>query len=85
MLGRDDLRAAYRVHSPLTYDLKLSTDRVLIVAGRGDRIVPAEHPQWLWEHWGEPRMHWFAGSHVAPFGRKKVFAEIRAFLSRLDA
>ncbi|TFH23044.1 MAG: abhydrolase domain-containing 18 [Myxococcales bacterium] len=82
-LAREEFQAAYRVHSPLTYELRLSPDRALIVAGLGDRIVPAEHPQWLWAHWGEPGIYWFAGSHVAPFGRKKVFAEIRAFLARL--
>jgi len=82
-LEREEFQAAYRVHSPLTYELRLAPDRALIIAGLGDRIVPAEHPQWLWEHWGEPGIYWFAGSHVAPFGRKKVFAEIRAFLTRL--
>jgi len=64
----------YRVHSPLTYTLRVPRERVLIIAGRGDRLVPPEHPQALWRHWGEPAIHWYSGSHCAPFRRSAVFA-----------
>lgn len=82
-LSRDDLRRAFRVHSPLAHGLKPSRDRVLIVAGRGDCIVPPEHPQTLWRHWGEPAIHWFSGGHLAPFGRRSVADAIREHLGRL--
>ena len=72
--SRDELRAMYRVHSPLAFPLRVPRERVLIVAGRGDRIVPPEHPNALWRHWGEPRIHWFSGSHLAPFGRERIVA-----------
>jgi pimeloyl-ACP methyl ester carboxylesterase len=75
-LSRDELRSAFRIHSPLTYPLRLPRERVMIVAGRGDRIVPPEHPVALWEHWGRPRIHWFSGSHLAPFGRGRVASAI---------
>lgn len=78
-----ELRAMYRVHSPLTYPLRLPRERVLIIAGRGDRIVPPEHPQALWRHWGEPAIHWFSGSHLAPFGRDAIVAAGAAHLRRL--
>jgi pimeloyl-ACP methyl ester carboxylesterase len=70
------LRRAYRVHSPLTYPLAVPNERVLIVAGRGDRIVPPEHPYRLWRHWGRPPIHWFSGSHTAPFRRDRIFTRI---------
>ena len=54
----------------------------MIVAGRGDRIVPPEHPAALSRHWGEPRNHWFSGSHLAPFGRARV---ARAILRLLES
>lgn len=82
-LGREEFRAAYRLHSPLAHAPRVSRERLLIVAGRGDRVVPAEHPLWLREHWGRPRTMWFSGSHLAPFGRARVVAEIRAFLDDL--
>jgi pimeloyl-ACP methyl ester carboxylesterase len=80
--SREELRASYRVHSPLTYPLQIDKRRVLIVAGRGDQIVPAQHPHTLWQHWGEPAIHWFSGSHLAPFRRGGVFARIRAHVER---
>jgi len=82
-LGLDELRSAFRVHSPLSHRRRLSGDRILIIAGAGDRIVPPEHPTWLWEHWQRPRMHWFSGSHLAPFGRRGVLDELRSFLRHL--
>jgi len=78
-----ELRAMYRVHSPLTYPLRVPKERVLIIAGRGDRIVPPEHPHALWQHWGEPRIHWFSGSHLAPFGRDRIVAAAVDHLKQL--
>jgi alpha-beta hydrolase superfamily lysophospholipase len=81
--ARDELRAMYRVHSPLAFPLRVPRERVLIIAGRGDRIVPPEHPHALWRHWGEPRIHWFSGSHLAPFGRDRIVAAAADHLARL--
>jgi hypothetical protein len=79
-LSHDELRRAFRIHSPLAHPLRLPRERALIVAGRGDRIVPPEHPAALWEHWGEPAIHWFSGSHLAPFGRGRVVRTIARHL-----
>lgn len=73
-LTQAELEDAYRVHSPLTYPLAVPKERVLIIAGRGDRIVPPEQPYALWRHWGEPAIHWYSGSHVAPFRRPEILA-----------
>lgn len=73
-LAARELEDAYRVHSPLRRPLALPRERALIVAGRGDRIVPAEHALDLWRHWDGPSLHWFGGSHVTPFRRAAVFA-----------
>lgn len=81
-LTYEELRLAYRVHSPLTYAPAVPRERLLIVAGHGDRIVPPEHPLALWRHWGEPAIHWFGGSHLAPFGRKGL---VRAVARHLEA
>jgi pimeloyl-ACP methyl ester carboxylesterase len=81
--SHEQLRAAYRVHSPLTYLLKVPKERVLIVAGRGDRIVPPEHPHALWRHWGEPDIYWFSGSHLAPFRRQRIISAIERHLQRV--
>ncbi len=79
-LGLAEVRAAYAVHSPLTYRLRVPRERVLIVGARGDHIVPPEHAYALWRHWGEPAIHWYSGSHVAPFHRRALLARIAAHL-----
>jgi len=74
--SREELRAAYRVHSPLTYARRIDKTRALILAGRGDQIVPPDHPHSLWRHWGKPDIYWFSGSHLAPFRRGQLLAAI---------
>ncbi len=80
----EELRATYRVHSPLAHTLRLPKERVLIIAGRGDRIVPPEHPHALWRHWGEPDIFWFSGSHLAPFRRQRIVEAVVRHLTSLD-
>jgi dienelactone hydrolase len=82
VLTLEELRRGFRIHSPLTHPLRIPKERVMIVAGRGDRVVPPEHPAALHRHWGEPRIHWFSGSHLAPFGRGRV---ARAVLGHLES
>lgn len=79
----EGLRAAYRVHSPLALSLAVARRRALIVAARGDRVVPPEHPYRLWRHWGAPSLHWYSGGHVVPFGRHRIFSTIRDHLAPL--
>jgi pimeloyl-ACP methyl ester carboxylesterase len=81
-LSLEELRRGFRIHSPLTHPLRIPKERVMIVAGRGDRIVPPEHPAALHRHWGQPGIHWFSGSHLAPFGRGRV---ARVVLSHLES
>lgn len=78
--SEDEMRRAFRVHSPLAHPLRIPKERVLIVAGRGDRIVRPEHPTALWNHWDQPAICWFSGSHLAPFGRRRI---VRAILRHL--
>lgn len=65
----EELAAALAVHSPLNYAPALDRDRLMVVAGLGDRLAPPEQSLMLWEHWGRPELHWFPGSHVLHFGR----------------
>jgi len=83
-LAREHHEAVYRIHSPLTFPLQIPKERALVVAGRGDRVVPAEHPKALWLHWGKPGILWFSGSHVAPFGRRRIVARIVEHLAGID-
>lgn len=79
-VDRDLLAAAFAVHAPLERPVALPPERLMIVAGRGDRITPPDQALALWRHWGEPRLHWFPGGHLAQLGRRRALAEVRAHL-----
>jgi dienelactone hydrolase len=82
--SRPELRAAFRAHSPLAHPVRVPKERLMIIAGRGDRIVPPEHPSALWRHWGRPSIHWFSGGHLSPFGRQRMMGAITAHLRDLQ-
>jgi pimeloyl-ACP methyl ester carboxylesterase len=77
------LDSIYRLHCPLTYSAKLPRDRMLIIAGSEDRIVPARQPLALQQHWGTPEIHWLDGGHLAHFERSRAFVRIVQFLRHI--
>ena len=79
-----DIRRLVAVHSPLSYPVKLPQERLLIIGGVGDRMAPPKHARLLWEHWKEPELHWFAGSHLVHVGRDAYHSRMRAFLNELS-
>lgn len=78
------LELALGLHSPLSWAPVLPRDRLLIVAGRGDRLAPPEQSLLLWEHWGRPELRWFPGSHVLHFGRGDYLRAMRALMERSE-
>jgi pimeloyl-ACP methyl ester carboxylesterase len=83
-LTEENMRAAFYLHSPLSHPRKIAKERILIAAGAGDRIVPPEHPTALWEHWDQPRIHWFRGSHLSPVASRSLMRVITQHLKTLD-
>jgi pimeloyl-ACP methyl ester carboxylesterase len=49
----DLLDDVFAVHAPTERPVLLSRERLMIVAGRGDRITPPDQAEKLWEHWGQ--------------------------------
>lgn len=82
-LSLDLLHDIYKVHCPLSYAPQTEKNRVLIIAGIGDKIVPPRQPRLLWEHWKRPHLLWFRGGHVAQFKRSKAFSEVVQFFDGL--
>lgn len=76
------LERSFALHSPLTYPSLVPKRRLMIVRGLGDKLAPPEQAAMLWEHWGRPSMHSFAGSHVLHFGRSAYLAEMRKLMLR---
>ena len=54
--------------SPLAMETKVAHDRRYIYAGLLDRWVRPGNVKTLWEHWDQPSIHWYKGSHLSfPF------------------
>lgn len=77
------LQELYQIHCPLSHAPKISRDKLLIVAGLLDAMIPARQPKLLWDHWKRPKIHWLRGGHVAQFASLEVFEEIKKFLCNL--
>jgi len=82
-ISLDLTRSLYRVHSPLELSPLLAPERLMVIAGKGDRICLPAHVERLWEHWGRPRIHWFPGGHILHFRRRRLFDEVVAFIAEL--
>ncbi len=74
------LRDFFAVHAPLSRPPLVAADRRLIIAALGDRICPPAHANALWRHWGQPRIHWYPGGHLAQFRRRIALREVRTLL-----
>jgi hypothetical protein len=74
------LDATLAVHCPLNYPPLVPHDRRMIIGGLGDRLAPPEQSRMLWEHWDQPRLHWFPGNHVLHAGRGNYLKEMLAFM-----
>ena len=68
------------VFSPTTYPSLLPKERLMIIAGRGDRLVMPAHIEQLWEHWDRPELHWYTGNHVVHIGRAAYLRHMRSFI-----
>lgn len=79
----EHFKQSYSLHSPLSHRPKVPTQNRMIVAGLGDEIVSPRHPHQLWMHWDEPKIHWFAGGHMAQFKESRAFSELADFIARI--
>jgi hypothetical protein len=48
-------------------------------------MVPRAHAYALWRHWGEPAIHWYSGSHTAPFRRARVLSRVARLLDGIES
>jgi hypothetical protein len=53
----------------------------MIIGGLGDRLTPPEQTRLLWEHWHQPRLHWYPGNHLLHVNRAAYLREMRRFMS----
>ena len=78
-----EVRHMLAVHSPLTYQPLIPKERLMVIAGAGDRLAPPKHARLLWDHWDRPRIHWFPGNHLLHLDKGKYLKEIARFLREI--
>jgi len=76
------LDAATRVVSPFARPSSIAKERVLVLAGDGDRITPMNHAERVARHLNAPLVR-FPGGHLLQFGRRDAFREVGGLLRRL--
>jgi len=69
-----DSRRAMRVVSPLAAPSRVPRERRFIFGGLVDRLTPPAGVRDLWLHWEQPRIEWYAGSHVSFLLERRVRA-----------
>lgn len=79
----DAFADAVRVHSPLTYPVRLPKERLFVIGGLGDRLAPPEQSERIWEHWGRPRLHWYPGNHILHVNRGAYFKQMKQFFAEV--
>jgi hypothetical protein len=80
--ARAEIDQALAVHCPLTYPPALPKERLMIIAGLGDRLAPPEQSEQLWQHWDHCALHWFPGNHVLHVNRAAYLRQIGRFMQR---
>lgn len=76
------LKRAYQLTSPLARAPRIASDRVLVVAGKADRITPPTHARMLARHFSAPLEAW-SGGHLLQFGRARSLQRVGSFLRSL--
>ncbi len=71
----------WTMHSPLNFMPKISKNRILVIAARGDRLCPFVHVRALSEKWGWPKHVFMTGGHWMVFNSRERGRAWYRFLS----
>ncbi|MFT7126535.1 MAG: dienelactone hydrolase [Pseudoalteromonas tetraodonis] len=81
-INKADAQTLFAPISPLQMPVVVPKEKRLIIAGRGDIIIPPNVVCDLWEHWDRPAINWFNGSHMSCAAEKESNSVIRKALSQ---
>ena len=78
---RQALADAYSLVSPLKRKAVIPSERIRVIAGRGDRITPVSHAHKLANHF-DTKVHLWPGGHLLQVGRKATYRNVIDELER---
>ena len=81
--GIYEARHMLAVHSPLTYQPLIPKERLMVIAGAGDRLASPKHARLLWDHWDRCGIHWFPGNHLIHLDKGKYLKEMVRFMKEI--
>ncbi len=74
------LRDLFRDHSPIARPPATAPEKVMVVGGKGDHLIPKEQIALLREQWPHATFLWAKGGHSAPAQRGRTFEKAKRFL-----
>ncbi|OLC55298.1 MAG: hypothetical protein AUH92_02450 [Acidobacteria bacterium 13_1_40CM_4_69_4] len=84
MLDRARLTRAWRVISPAAFRPRVPKQRILMIAGRYDRIMLPASVRRLWRAWDRPPIHWMNRGHYALLGTNRgLMSRAIPFMKRM--
>ena len=84
MLDRAKLTRAWRVISPAAFRPRVPKQRILMIAGRYDRIMLPASVRRLWRAWDRPPIHWMNRGHYALLGTNRgLMSRAIPFMKRM--
>ncbi len=82
-LTKDRFVDAFAATAPTERAPKVDPDRVLVIAGKRDRVIPGEHAERLKGHFDAREVVLFPGSHLMQTGRDVAFGAVLDLLEEL--
>lgn len=79
----NEARHAVAIQSALTFAPVVPKDRLMLIAGAGDRFAPPKHTHLLWEHWQHCKLHWFPGNHLIHLDQGRYLYAMRDFMQHI--
>ena len=65
-----------RVVSPLALRPRVPLAGRMLFGATADRLVPPDQVRALWQHWEEPEIVWYEGTHVSFMNEREVWAGV---------
>ncbi len=82
-IDKNDVRHQLASHSPLTYKPVIDKERLMVIAGAGDRITPPQHSEAIAKHWGGAQLEYFPGGHVVHLQKRRYQKKIDEFFNKI--
>ena len=79
-LSLSQMRHMTAVHCPLTWTPVISSDRLMVIGGAGDRFTSPQFVNALHTHWSSSDMHWFPGNHLMHMHQPDYLRVMKKFM-----